>query len=103
MATRWSALLGAPVAPVIRSATAVAAATCSCMVLLFGSSCVLNGGGGVGVRVAVGSFFAVVLADFAFLVMEWAALSRPRRGGGFSLLSLVSLGGRVFSDAGSIG
>src|SRR5262249_25468630 len=87
-----SDLLGRSPVAVIRSAPPVAAATCSCMVLLlefgggltvgcpivpesaaatllFGSRCVLNEGGGVGVRVAVDSVFAVVLADFAFLVM----------------------------------
>jgi hypothetical protein len=84
--------VGCPIAPESAAAT-----------LVFGSSCALNEGGGVGVRVAVGSVFAVVLADFACLVMEWAALSRTRKGGGSSLLSLVSLGGRVFSDASSIG
>jgi hypothetical protein len=49
-------------------------------------------------RVAVGSVFAVMVAGFAFLVMKWAALW-TRRGGGFSLLRLVSVGGSVFNDA----
>ena len=54
-------------------------------------------------RVAVGSIFAVMLLSFAFLVMKWAALARTRIGGGFSLLSLVFVGGSVFNDASAIG
>ena len=54
-------------------------------------------------RVTVGSVFALMLVGFAFLVMKRAALSRTRRGGGCSLLSLVSVGGSVFNDANSIG
>jgi len=88
------------VATVIRSATAVAAATCSCIVLslefgagsavaresgmfgpvgpdpaptalLFGSSGVSNGGG-IGMRVAGGCAFAAITVGFAFLVARWA-------------------------------
>ena len=102
IATRRSLLSGdaprdaATVVRVIRSATAVAAATCSCIVLLsefgarptvacaaavlgsvvpetaaaallFGSRGVLNDGGGSGTRVAENSAFAVTIAGVAVL------------------------------------
>ena len=91
----------APVAPVIRSATAVAAATCSCIdlpleigagptrgcesamfvsallesavALLFG--CVLDEWNGM--RVAGGAGFAAMMIGFALLVARWD-LSRGR-------------------------
>src|SRR5262249_27163419 len=99
-----SSCAAAKSATVIRSATSVAAATCSCRVLLlefeerttvdcpivpesaaaslFGLTSVFNEGGGSRTRVAAGSVFALMLAGFVFLGMEREALSRPRRGGG---------------------
>ena len=100
-----SSRAAATVATVTRSATAVAAATCSGIVrslefgaaakvgresevsgpvvpelavaLFFRSSCALGEGGGSGTRVAGASALAAMMAGFAFLVARWA-LSRGR-------------------------
>jgi hypothetical protein len=104
-------------ATVIRSATAVAAATCACIVLvvefattppvgsesaifarvvsesaaalLAGCGRVFDGRGDNGMRDAGGSTFAAIMVDFAFFMATWA-LSRARADDGFSVFAAIA-------------